>query len=211
MASTPGLESRSPLTILNNLPKEHEKAIKQAFYNTAANIFVLLACAAAIAVYFILESFLKPLLWAVLCGAFLYPFKRTLTSTLKAWLTSLRMSETPFIVGIAITPIKCADNAIERMCNSVLQNTKLLIGICLGILAVYGLWHFGPLWGIFFFVQRTFIYTYDLLGYFSSFWVCILQKYIIITSVNPPPPHSTARRVVLKLGHYIIMLLPFVI
>lgn len=171
MASTPGLETRSPLTILNNLPKEHEKAIKQAFYNTAANIFVLLACAAAVAVYFILESFLKPLLWAVLCGAFLYPFKRTLTKSLKTWLARLRMSETPFVVGLAITPIKCADNAIEYVCNTVLQNTKSIVGICFGLLAVYVFLHFGPLWDIFMFVQKLFFFLYDLLGYFSTFWV----------------------------------------
>ena len=175
MASTPGLENRSPLTILNNLPKEHEKAIKQAFYNTAANIFVLLACAAAIAVYFILESFLKPLLWAVLCGAFLYPFKRKVTNSLKAWLIGLRISETPIIFGVIITPIKCADNTIDRVCTTVIVKAKLIVGICLGILSLYGLWHFGPLWGIFFFLQRTFIYTYELLGYFSSFWVSLIN------------------------------------
>ncbi|XP_060582573.1 transmembrane protein 245-like isoform X2 [Ruditapes philippinarum] len=171
MASTPFAETRSPLTILNNLPKEHEKAIKQAFYNTAANIFVLLACATTVAVYFILESFLKPLLWAVLCGAFLYPFKRSLTSALRNWLTSLHKSETPFLVGLAVTPIKCADSAIDCLCTGLYQKRKLVLGILLSTQAVYLLWHFAPLWTTFWILQRFFVHIYDLLGYFSTFWV----------------------------------------
>ncbi|WAR04807.1 TM245-like protein [Mya arenaria] len=180
MASTPNPETRSPLTLLKGLPKEHEKAIKQAFYNTAANVFLLLACAAAIAVYFILEAFLKPLLWAVLCGSFLYPFKSTLTKTLRNWLNNLHQSETPFLVGVVITPIKCADNAIDTVCNAIFSRKKLVVGICLSITAAYVLWHFGPLWGIFFFIKGILIGIYDVLEYFGSFWIwTIFGAYLV--------------------------------
>ena len=173
MASTPHTDTRSPLTLLNNLPKEHEKAIKQAFYNTAANIFMVLAGAAGIAVYFILEAFLRPLLWAVLCGAFLNPFKRSLTNVLRNWLSGLRKSETPFVLGLVITPIKVADNAADSVCNLIFQNFKLLIVVAVGAPAVYILWHFGPVRGILSFVQGVFVLLYELIGYFSSFWVSL--------------------------------------
>ena len=171
MASTPQLDTRSPLTLLNIVPKEHEKAIKQAFYNTAANIFILLACAAAVAVYFILEAFLKPLLWAVLCGAFLNPFKRSLTNVLRNWLNGLNSSGTPFLVGLVVTPIKLADETVDYIYNAIIQHFKLILFMLVAIPAAYVLWHFGPLWSIFGALKSIFFFIYDLLGFFSSFWV----------------------------------------
>ena len=171
MASTPLLNTASPMSLMNLVPKEHEKAIKQAFYNTAANIFVLLAFAAAVAVYFILEAFLKPLLWAVLCGAFLNPFKRSLTNVLRNWLNGLNASGTPFLVGLVVIPIKCADQTADYCYNLITQQVKLVLGLFSAIIAAYVLWHFGPLWSIFAALQSLVLFTYNLLGYFSSFWV----------------------------------------
>lgn len=114
-------------SVFQYVPQGHEKALKQAFYNTAANIFILFACAALIAVYFILNPFLRPLCWAVLCGTFLYPFKRSLTNVLKKWLNGLRTSDTPFAVGLVILPVQvsvvklyCVLNVAQQvyMCNN---------------------------------------------------------------------------------------------
>ncbi|KAL3836498.1 hypothetical protein ACJMK2_021925 [Sinanodonta woodiana] len=176
MAATPV----TPLNLLNIVPKEHEKAIKQAFYNTAANIFVLLACATAVAVYFILEAFLRPLLWAVLCGAFLNPFKRNLTYCIRKWLQNLKDTRTPLFVGIVVTPLKCLDNVSDFIGNTFVQHLKHIILGGTGVVLLYLLWNFGPLQGILFTVQTLIIFTYNVLEYFSSAWIwAILLGYAL--------------------------------
>ncbi|XP_064595051.1 transmembrane protein 245-like isoform X2 [Liolophura sinensis] len=175
MASPSSQEQFRPLdNIYQILPQGHEKALKQAFYNTLAILFVIVACAAGIAVYFILESFVRPLLWAVLCGTFLYPFKRSLTSTLRRWLTGLNDSGTPFALGFVLLPVTVVDQTSEGLRKAILKNLKLVLGICAGVPALYLLYHFGPLRKIFCVCQFCYNFVYGLLGYFSSLWIWTL-------------------------------------
>lgn len=153
------------------LPQGHDKALKQAFYNTAANLFVIFACAAAVAVYFVLEAFLKPLLWAVLCGSFLYPLKRSLTNRLRGWLTGLNTSNTPFIVGVAILPFGVVNKTSDSIYNALVTHYKLIFSIIFGVPLSYLLYQFGPLHTIFAWIHSVFGFVYEVLGYFSSIWV----------------------------------------
>ena len=169
---SPSVKFRSSIsTVINNLPQGHDKAFKQAIYAAAANIFILLAGAAAIAVYFILEPFLGPLLWSVLCGTFLYPFKRSLTNSLRKWLTGLHDSGTPFIVGVITLPISSANRAYESIYSKIVQHMKPLFGGLLAVFSSYLLWHFGPVRSIFGAMQSIVLFVYDALEYFTSFWV----------------------------------------
>ncbi|CAC5369447.1 Transmembrane protein 245 [Mytilus coruscus] len=178
---SPSVNFRSSIhSVINNLPQGHDKAFKQAIYTTAANIFVLLAGAAAIAVYFILEPFLGPLLWSVLCGTFLYPFKRSLTNSLKKWLSGLRNSGTPFIVGIVTLPFSSANRAYESVYSKIVNHLKVLGGGLLAVFSSYLLWHFGPVYTILGALQSILYFVYDALGYFTSFWVwTIVVAYLL--------------------------------
>lgn len=173
MATPTTAESlRSPFeNVFQILPQGHDKALKQAFYNTAATLFVVIVCCAAVAVYYILEHFLGPLLWAVLFGTFLFPFKSTLTSVVRTWLQSLTSSGTPLIVGTVLLPVQVLDRTSSRFGTFVWSNLYAVLGACIALPIVYLVFYFWPIGDILNFFYATFIVTYDALGYFSAIWV----------------------------------------
>ncbi|XP_059140798.1 transmembrane protein 245-like isoform X2 [Physella acuta] len=187
--STPSLE------YLNNvwqyLPQGHEKPLKQAFYNTIANIFIVLAGAVSVAVYFILAPFIRPLYWALLCGNFLYPFKRSLTNVLRQWLKGLQDSGTPFAVGMILLPLKIANTLAESMTMMIWANIKLLFGIAFAISAMYILYHFIPLSYLFDILCSFLNFLYDFVEYFNSYWVWTLLVGHLLCVIFLWKPEST--------------------
>ncbi|XP_065582447.1 transmembrane protein 245-like [Artemia franciscana] len=85
--------------MLNLIPQGHEKAIKNAVYNIIALIFVLLGVGAGTAVYFVLEPFIKPLLWAILIGSVLHPAKAAAVSWVTNYLQNMMDQKIPVIFG----------------------------------------------------------------------------------------------------------------
>jgi hypothetical protein len=63
-------------TVLTFIPPGHTKAVRSAIYNTVAlgilGVVVLLASSVYL---YVLRPYLRPLLWAGLCGSVLYPLK----------------------------------------------------------------------------------------------------------------------------------------
>jgi hypothetical protein len=163
------------LEYLNNVwqyvPQGHEKALKQAFYNTVANIFVLAAAAAVVAVYFVLAPFVRPLCWALLCGTFLYPFKRSLTDALRNWLNGLSCSGTPFFVGLVILPVQVVRKTTDTLSDVIWSHFGVILAVFVGLPVVQLLYHFGPLRSMAMAVLSVLDFLYDLMGYFSALWV----------------------------------------
>ena len=132
--------SRSPFiadVITNFLPQANEKDIKNAIFNSLTICFVILLIGTLIAVYFVLEPFLRPLLWALLIGSALFPFKHRLTRVTKAWLQDIRKSNKSVTIQSATLPFKVANWIIDGIIDIMVDYSKLLLAIFITLLTIH--------------------------------------------------------------------------
>ncbi|KAM4580941.1 transmembrane protein 245 isoform 2-T2 [Odontesthes bonariensis] len=173
-----------------------DKNIKQAFYNTGAMIFVAICCGATVLVYFILEAFLRPLLWAVLCGTFLHPFKYSLARLGRSWLSGLQDTGTPIVVGTLLVPVWCVNHGVETMGRLVLQRLTVLLVIGAGAPLVYFLYLFWSVIGM----QVIIGYVCWVIGValdcFHVAWVCtVVFGYLLAVCLKWSPQTERYLRV----------------
>jgi len=164
-------------SVLQILPEGHDKALKQAFYSTAATLFVVLACCAAVAVYHILLPFLRPLLWALLCGTVLFPLKHRLVTTSRRWLSGLRQSGTPLILGAILLPVTVADSAVTKATVILQCYVVPLAVIAILLPAFYFLVYIWLGQAFLDTLLRVFSFFDHAVGYFHAFWVSFLSLF----------------------------------
>ncbi|XP_065558651.1 transmembrane protein 245-like isoform X2 [Artemia franciscana] len=130
--------------MLNLIPQGHEKAIKNAVYNIIAFIFVLLGVGAGMAVYLILEPFIKPLLWAVLIGSVLYPAKTAAVSWVTNYLQNMINQKTPLIFGSIMAPLSVVDRFTENSFVFLCQKLVTIISITGVVMLAIGIYSYVP-------------------------------------------------------------------
>lgn len=211
MSSISGELPRSPLeNVLNFLPHGHEKALKHAFYNAAALVCVLFAAAATAAVYFVLQPFLRPLLWAVLFGSVLHPFKQQLTAIGRHWLEGLICTGTPLVVGVVALPFSFIDVSSQAVGAVVQKHFRSMGAVTVALGATYIVGHFTPasLLKIANTVKNfVSYYTHDIFSYFSSIWVwSLVIGFVLLVLFHWTPASSRFLRI-FSMPVWIVMLL----
>lgn len=108
--------------IKNNVSQQSQ--LKSALYN----LVVAAVVASCIGACLVLGPFLKPLIWALLVGAVLFPFKYSLSSSLKHWFRRLEDEDTHLLVGIALAPLDFLETLGEYLWSSITKHWQLIVG-----------------------------------------------------------------------------------
>ena len=116
---------------------KQDDAWMQAYCNAVAVVVLLVAGYICWAVYHVLEPFLHPLLWAVLIGTILYPFKKTWTERISQWLDGLEKNSIPLSAGLILSPLFIFNYVSKLLEGAILS---YWVGMLSSVLGVASLW-----------------------------------------------------------------------
>lgn len=173
--------------MLSGFNASHEKALKQGIYNAVALFLLCLVLAAGYGLYIVMSPFLKPLIWALLCGAVLFPFKYSLTTGVQSWFDRNELTSKPLVWNIIILPFQIVDDTAEALGNALWKYVKYIVAvISIGCIAMAA-YSYTPnilsclVWKLFniysmilgFFISTCNIYmiTFLCIGYLSMLYV----------------------------------------
>ncbi len=122
--------------------KSNWEFMRQSFYQTSLLVFSVGCCISVIGAYYLFNEFVKPLLWAIICGITLYPLKRKLTKIVKLWLDGLLSSRTPLVVGLVTCPLKIVDHTGDFLLDTIHDNRSLVVGLLISFPALSMVLHF---------------------------------------------------------------------
>lgn len=125
---------------LRNRKTEGNDSLRNALYNfgICALLFVLFG------VLMILKPFLRPLLWAVLVAAVLFPMKKKLAQCINMWIDKVEREETPIIIGVVLLPFSGLEKLGEFIIRFTLTHIKVILAGLSSLVALRILIHFLP-------------------------------------------------------------------
>lgn len=116
---------------------KQDAALMQAYYNAVAIVVLLIAGCICWAVYCVLEPFLHPLLWAVLVGMILHPFKKTWTERISQWLDGLEGNSIPLSAGLVLSPLFLFNYLSKLLESAVVAYWGVMLSSVLGVASLW--------------------------------------------------------------------------
>uniref|UniRef100_A0A182NKU5 Transmembrane protein 245 n=1 Tax=Anopheles dirus TaxID=7168 RepID=A0A182NKU5_9DIPT len=175
---------------LNLRNQGHEKPLRNALYN----VLVVGVIAVVIGVTLVLAPFFKPLLWAFLFGAVLFPAKKRLSASLKRWIERIEKDDKHLLLGVLSAPLCWVDSLGEFLTNWLKEHLKIITILVGGLVSLRFILWLTPS-EVFFSVWNFIVWIHSLfrtlLGLLSlQMVVVILVVYVIGVYFLWAPDHS---------------------
>lgn len=144
---------------------KQDDAWLQAYCNGVTIVVLLVAGCICWAVYCVLEPFLHPLLWAVLVGTIIHPFKNTWTKRISQWLDGLEGNSIPLSAGLILSPLFVFNYLSKLLETTVVSHFRTILGAALGVVLLWLLYKLSlPLY-----LYRALAAVYSFLQNFENF------------------------------------------
>ncbi|CAI8036169.1 Transmembrane protein 245, partial [Geodia barretti] len=121
-------------------PARQDEAWLQAYYNGVTLVVLVVAGYLCWAVYCVLGPFLHPLLWAVLTGLLLHPFKKTWTERISQWLELLENNSIPLSAGLVLSPLFLFNHISKTLETTVLTYWLAMLGSTVATISLWSLY-----------------------------------------------------------------------
>ncbi|XP_037946040.1 transmembrane protein 245-like isoform X4 [Teleopsis dalmanni] len=175
---------RSFDSVLNKFMRmrsQNNESFRAAMYN----FLIAAGVCALVAVCFILGPFVRPLLWAFLMGAVLFPFKKKLADLLNSWFERLEAQDSNVFVSICLGPMEATEHCGRLLVDWFREHWQLItagfgIAASVKLLIAYAPKGFlCAVWKLIVFSHTTFV---DLISYLNIYLLIVIVS-IYLTSV----------------------------
>ena len=115
------------------LPKEHEKTLRNSFLQAIALVTVGGLFFGLYYVYNILEPFCVPLLWALLSGIVLHPYKKIITRAVKSAVDNVVRNDETIVAALGISLMEGVDKVADCIGTYFIKNWKIFVTASLAL------------------------------------------------------------------------------
>uniref|UniRef100_A0A0K0D019 Transmembrane protein n=1 Tax=Angiostrongylus cantonensis TaxID=6313 RepID=A0A0K0D019_ANGCA len=149
--------------------EDQQLALQFAVFNTLLFVLTGVCVCGLFALYKMMYMFLSPMMWAVLVGTVLFPFKKTVTGIVQGWLDELQQTNRTLAVGLLTMPLSTFRKLSEKVYATAMSTTGFRILVAYFMLKI--LTYERTFVYIIAFIGRIYSLTDDFIVFYSDTWV----------------------------------------